>query len=134
MTLRLEAARAFCHVLVLIAAVMLVARYETSEAIWALLLRLAVPLGIALLAATVWLPAAVERFWGTPILFQFWQVYRTTSQLAVPLEFGTKLFIAMFNRLTPDQAEQDEEEAFEDEVLAIVTEGLHGRPPRGRRT
>ena len=126
-TLRLEAARAFCHVLVLIAAVdwMLVARSETAEEIWVLLLLSAVPLGIALLAATVWLPAAVERFWGTPILFHFWRTYRTTSQLAVPLEFGTKLFVEIFNRLTPDQQEQDEEEAFEDEVLAIVTEGLH---------
>jgi CBS domain containing-hemolysin-like protein len=125
--LRLEAARTFCHLFVLIAAIdwMPETLDENSESIWILFLRLAVPLGIALLAATVWLPAAVERFWGTPILFHFWRMYRAISQLAVPLEVGTNLFVAMFSRLTPDQQEHDEEEAFEDEVLAIVTEGLH---------
>jgi CBS domain containing-hemolysin-like protein len=125
--LRLEAARAFCHLLVLLASVdwLFWALYETPDTTWIVLLRLALPLGIALLAATVWLPAAVERFWGTPILFHLWWMYRAVSRLAVPLEFGTTLLTAVCNRLASEQEEQDEEEAFEDEVLAIVTEGLH---------
>ncbi len=126
-SLRLEAARAVCHLLVLLASIgwMLGAMRASADPTWLLFVKLALPLGIAMLAATVWLPTAVEQFWGTQVLYRFWSGYHFVSRLAVPFEFGADLFSTFLNRLVPDQEEPDEEEAFEEEVLAIVTEGLH---------
>lgn len=123
-SIRLEATRAVCHLLTLLASVGWMLG-EPAVPNWVSYLRLAIPLGAAMLAATVWLPTAVERFWGTNILYQFWECYHFVSWLAIPLEFGTEVVAKFFNRLVPDQEEPDEEEAFEDEVMAIVTEGLH---------
>lgn len=125
--LRLEAARVVCHLLTLLASIgwMLGAMRSSSDPTWMLYVRLALPLGVAMLAATVWLPSAVEQYWGTPLLYRFWEGYHFVSWLAIPLEFGSDVFSGIFNRLVPEQEEPDEEEAFEEEVLAIVTEGLH---------
>ena len=125
--LRLEAARAVCHLVTLLASVgwMLGAMRQPADPTWVLFFRLALPLGVAMLAATVWLPTAVERFWGTAVLYRLWESYHFVSLLAIPLEFGAGVFAGLLNRLVPDQKEPDEEEAFEEEVLAIVTEGLH---------
>ena len=126
-TVRLEAARAVGHMITLLASIgwMLGAVRDSSDPTWILYFRLALPLGVALLAATVWLPTAVEQFWGTPLLYRFWEGYQFVSWFAIPLEFGANVFSGIFNRLVPEQTEPDEEEAFEEEVMAIVTEGLH---------
>jgi CBS domain containing-hemolysin-like protein len=126
-TLSLEAVRSMCHVLVAAAAigwfVETTRQLDGSSA--PALARLLVGLAIGYLAGTLWVPVAVERFWGTPLLFHSWRVYRIAAVFAWPLAWVTEVLAVLLCRLAAENEPLDDEEAFEEEVLAIVTEGLH---------
>ena len=79
---------------------------------------------LAMIIGGVWLPYALSDDWGPFVLFRFWRVFRALSWLMMPVDYcGTLLQLAL-NRMS-DSKQESEEEAFEDEVLAIVTEGMH---------
>jgi CBS domain containing-hemolysin-like protein len=84
----------------------------------------ALVLGSALLVTTVWLPGALAAVFGDGVLYHLWRILHLTSTLVWPLTIGVSLMETVFRRAS-GRKEEDEEEAFEDEVLAIVTEGLH---------
>jgi len=80
---------------------------------------------IALLGV-VWLPGAVVAQWDSPLLHRLWPTFRVASFLAFPLAFGAIALEKALRRMRNDETEEPtEEEAFEDEILAIVTEGMH---------
>ncbi len=74
---------------------------------------------------SLWIPSAVVRVWSAPFLYHTWPFWKAVSWLAWPITLGVKMMDSMVLRLAghPDE-EQDEEEAFEDEIRTIVTEGL----------
>jgi CBS domain containing-hemolysin-like protein len=80
---------------------------------------------LVLLAAVVWLPAAVARIWADEILSRFWRVFRVAASCVAPLAGVTYGIDHLLRRMTGAAKEPSEVEAFEDEVMTIVTEGLH---------
>lgn len=82
-------------------------------------------LSLGLLAVSSWIPPAVTEVWGTPLLFHCWRVFRVAEIFMRPLSAVAGGFEVIARRLSGRKDDQDEEEAFEDEVLAIVTEGIH---------
>ena len=94
--------------------------FETSQTLTAI-----VGWGLAVLVGSVWLPGGLADEWGPSILYRFWRVFRVTSYSVYPLSFGARLLDTAMRRMFAKENEPTEEEAFEDEVLAIVTEGMH---------
>ena len=81
---------------------------------------------VLLLAATVWLPWAIVQFASAPFLFHTWPSWRVIGWALWPLSLGARFADEVMQRLTgTTEDEQSEEEAFEDEIRSIVTEGLH---------
>lgn len=77
-------------------------------------------------AVVNWIPAAIVQLWAAPFLYRFWKPLRVTSEVLKPLTSGVGLVGAFLRRLADrPESEEDEEEAFEDEIRSIVTEGLH---------
>lgn len=81
---------------------------------------------VLLLAATVWLPWAIVQFASASFLYHTWPAWRLVGWALWPLSLGAKFADEVMQRLTgSSDDEQSEEEAFEDEIRSIVTEGLH---------
>ncbi|MCA9185575.1 MAG: hemolysin family protein [Pirellulaceae bacterium] len=79
---------------------------------------------IAVLFVGVWLPAAISRVWTASLLYHSWRILRIASFGMIPLSFVEVALEAMFRRMAADEEEQSDEEAFEDEIRTIVTEGI----------
>ncbi len=72
----------------------------------------------------VWIPGALVRVWRTPLLFRFWPVFRMASRLVWPVSSVTRVLEFLFRRTT-GRVEERSKGGFEDEVMSIVTEGMH---------
>lgn len=82
---------------------------------------------LVLLAATVWIPWAIVRYWAAPFLLATWRIWFNVNRVLLPLSVGAAVANFFMRRLAgPEAEEPDEEEAFEEEIRAIVTEGLRG--------
>ena len=80
---------------------------------------------VLLIAGVVWIPLAVVKHWSAPVLYHTWRWQRAAGRLLWPVSLGAKFTAALLLRLSGRPVEvQSEEEAFEDEVRSIVTEGL----------
>jgi CBS domain containing-hemolysin-like protein len=79
---------------------------------------------LVLVAVSSWLPWAITRVWSASFLFYTWPLWKIIGWVFLPLTAGTHLLESVFLRLAgrPDDEETEEEE-FEDELRAIVTEG-----------
>ncbi len=81
---------------------------------------------LALLAVTAWIPEAVIALWTAPFIYHSWPLLQMITWAIWPLTLGVKVVGALFRRLADrPEPEEDEEEAFEDEILSVVTEGLY---------
>jgi len=78
---------------------------------------------IALLAAEVWIPWAVVRLWAAPFVFHTWNAWRNLGYLLYPLVVGARLADVILHRLAGRVPEEPDEDSFEDDIRAIVTEG-----------
>ncbi|MFT5303539.1 MAG: CBS domain containing-hemolysin-like protein [Mariniblastus sp.] len=72
-----------------------------------------------------WLPWAVARLAAVQFLFRTWRFWFIVSALAWPLLVVGRFVTAMLARASGQDEEEDEEEAFEDEILSMVSEGEH---------
>lgn len=73
-----------------------------------------------------WIPWAIAHAAAEPFLFQTWRIWWLVAGMAWPLTVGAKLMSAFFFRARGKRIEdEDEEEAFEDEILSMVSEGEH---------
>ncbi len=81
---------------------------------------------LALLSVTTWIPEAVISLWTAPFVYHSWPLLQLITWGMWPLTLGVKVVGALFRRLA-DRPEDDEDEegAFEDEILSVVAEGLH---------
>lgn len=73
-----------------------------------------------------WIPWAVARLASVPFLFQTWRWWFVVSALAWPFLVGGRVVTAFLARASgKKEVDEDEEEAFEDEILSMVSEGEH---------
>ncbi len=78
---------------------------------------------IVLLATEVWLPKAVAQLWGTGFVYYTWPIWRLLTVLLYPLGLADRFVSIFFHRLAGKSQITDGEEAFEEEIRTIVTEG-----------
>ena len=73
-----------------------------------------------------WIPWAVTKIGSVRFLFRTWRWWWVVSALAWPLMVGGEFVSRVFARASGQpEEEEDEEEAFEDEILSMVSEGEH---------
>ncbi|MCA9173931.1 MAG: HlyC/CorC family transporter [Planctomycetales bacterium] len=92
-------------------------------------LRLLTGLGAALLVMLVclsWIPWALNRVVSAPLLYHTWSWWKAISALSLPVGFGATVLSSIVARLAnrPDPHDEDEEDVFEEEMRAIVSQGL----------
>jgi CBS domain containing-hemolysin-like protein len=66
------------------------------------------------------LPRAFAKLWGTHFVYFGWFLWRATATLMFPLLLIDRIVILFFSRLA---AHTEDEDAFEEEIRGIVTEG-----------
>ena len=91
---------------------------------WQLSLGMIITL-LAALTLTVWVPREVARCWGTAYLTNTWTVWQSLDRLLRPVHFVASSVRFVTRRLSGHISESSDEEALEDEILSIVTEGQH---------
>lgn len=81
---------------------------------------------VGLLALTVWVPWAIVHVASAPFLYHTWRGWVLLAYLCWPLALVARLVHVAAHRLAGrhDQTEEDQEEALEDEIRAIVSAGL----------
>ena len=79
---------------------------------------------LALLFVTVWIPVALVQLGSAPFLYYTWRLWVTASTLLAPIAACGDLVDLILHRLAGKSRERPTEEEFEDEIRAIVTEGL----------
>ena len=82
---------------------------------------------VGLLAAHLWIPMAVQAQDATRFVLATWPFWRTVRQVGRPLEAIGRLATHLVRRVTgsPPATPAEAEEAFEDEIRAMVAEGAH---------
>ena len=80
---------------------------------------------LALLSVTTWIPEAVISLWTAPFVYHSWPLLQLITWALWPLTLGVKVVGVLFRRLADRPDEEDDDEAFEDEILSVVAEGLH---------
>ena len=90
---------------------------------WAIVLLTAVVGALALVIAGIWIPWGVSRVWATRFVFFTWPLWRGFHLAATPLVFGARLVDRGLHRLAGRQPDVPNEEAFEEEIRTIVSEG-----------
>ncbi len=78
---------------------------------------------VALLAAEIWIPWAVVRLWAEPFLFTTWPMWQLLYYLLLPLVLAARFVDTMMHRLAGRAPEAPNEESFEEDIRAIVSEG-----------
>lgn len=85
-----------------------------------------IALGFALLLTNHWIPWAVTQSSAVPFLYRTWRFWGVISLLGWPLVVGRRVFEELFSRASGnEEPEESEEEAFEEEILSMVSEGEH---------
>jgi len=87
---------------------------------------LATLVAISFVISGSWIPWAIAALGSTQFLARTWRWWWLVSSLAWPLLLVGQLVSKLFQRASGhSETEEDEEEAFEDEILSMVSEGQH---------
>lgn len=83
-------------------------------------------IGLVLVVTQSWIPWAVAKIASPQFLFRTYRWWRLVAVAGFPLLAGEKFVSAMFARASGHSEEvEDEEEAFEDEILSLASEAQH---------
>ena len=83
-------------------------------------------IGLGAVAIMIWIPWTVAKLSATPFLYYLWRPLRIAAFVVRPVTLGIIIVDSLLRRLANrPESEEDEEEAFEDEIRSIVTEGWH---------
>lgn len=76
-----------------------------------------------LVACSIWIPWAIAKIGSERFLYFTWRWWWLASVASWPLLVGGKFVGAIFQRASgTDETEEDEEDAFEEEILSILSE------------
>jgi len=98
-------------------------RMVTEPVAWLGLALIALVLMLAAVVANVCLPWVVVQVGAESFLYYTWPYWQWLSRLMFPLAWLTQGCDAFLRRLTGRKSSQGDEEAFEEEIRTIVTEG-----------
>jgi len=83
-------------------------------------------IGFVLVVTQSWIPWAVSKIASPQFLFRTYRWWRLVALAGYPFLLGEKFVSAMFARASGhSEEEEDEEEAFEDEILSLASEAQH---------
>lgn len=83
-------------------------------------------IGFVLVVTQSWIPWAVSKIASPQFLFRTYRWWRLVALAGFPFLMGEKFVSAMFARASgQSEEEDDEEEAFEDEILSLASEAQH---------
>ncbi|MDR3108780.1 MAG: hemolysin family protein [Planctomycetaceae bacterium] len=94
-----------------------------TDKLWFEWTLLVVTASVVTMAGVIWLPYPIAKLWGTHFVFYTWFIWRAVSVVLYPLVIFYIFFDAVFCRLSGVMDDSNDEEAFEDEIRTIVTEG-----------
>jgi CBS domain containing-hemolysin-like protein len=78
---------------------------------------------LLLALAEVWLPWAIARLWANPFLYHTWPLWRLVAALLAPLGWLARFVDTVIHRLAGRSESMPDEEAFEEDIRTIVSEG-----------
>jgi CBS domain containing-hemolysin-like protein len=90
---------------------------------WLLFIVVALVLGQLVAIITVWLPWSLARMAAAPFLFWTWSFWSLLGRLAQPLVWSARLVDFLLHRLAGRSPREPDEDAFEEEIRTIVSEG-----------
>jgi len=83
-------------------------------------------ISFVLVVTQSWIPWAVSKIASPQFLFRTYRWWRLVALAGFPFLLGEKFVSAMFARASgQSEEEEDEEEAFEDEILSLASEAQH---------
>lgn len=86
----------------------------------------ALVIAFVLVVTQSWIPWAVSKIASPQFLFRTYQWWRLVALVGFPFLMGEKFVSAMFARASgQSEEEENEEEAFEDEILSLASEAQH---------
>ena len=112
-------ARLLCLLLFLVFFLVCVAECISPQDRWTLVVAI-VGVPLVVLLADFWLPRAIVKLWGTPIVYYGWFLWSKTAFFLYPLLLIDRVVTLFFCRLA---GHAEDEDAFEEEIRTIVTEG-----------
>ena len=80
-------------------------------------------MSVIMLAANSWIPYGISQICAAPFLFGTWRIWSVVSLAVWPLMVGSQFVRELIQRATGSDEDEDEEEALEDEIRSIVSEG-----------
>jgi CBS domain containing-hemolysin-like protein len=93
---------------------------------WAYLVATAAAMGLVLVVVRTWAPWAGARLFAEGFLFHTWPVWRTLAALTLPLAWGARLLDAALHRMVGRTPQDEDDQAIEEEIRTIVSEGHRG--------
>jgi CBS domain containing-hemolysin-like protein len=98
-------------------------RFVAEPAAWLGLTLVVLLLMLVAVVANVCLPWAIVRVGAEPFLYYTWPCWQGLNRLMFPLVWLARGFDMVLRQLTGRKSSEDDEDAFEDEIRTIVTEG-----------
>ncbi|MDR0327562.1 MAG: hemolysin family protein [Planctomycetaceae bacterium] len=95
-------------------------RYAPESVHWGTVYSVLVALVFFIIFAEFWLPRALAKLWGIPFVYFGWFLWSTSATLLHPFIIADRLITLFFCRLA---GHTENEDAFEEEIRTIVTEG-----------
>jgi CBS domain containing-hemolysin-like protein len=83
-------------------------------------------IGLVLVMIRTWAPWAGARLFAEGFLYHTWHVWRAVAVVTMPLAWGARALDALLHRAAGRVPEQVDEQAIEEEIRTIVSEGHRG--------
>jgi CBS domain containing-hemolysin-like protein len=99
--------------------------YLPTESLPALLATSAA-VGFVLVIIRTWAPWAGARLFAEGFLYRTWPLWRTIAAVTLPLAWGAKALDAILHRMVGRTPQEVDEQAIEEEIRTIVSEGHRG--------
>ena len=93
---------------------------------WSALFCVSAAIGFVLVVTRTWVPWVGARLFGEGFLYRTWPVWRAIAALTLPLAWGAKGLDAILHRAVGRTPQEVDEQAIEEEIRTIVSEGHRG--------
>jgi CBS domain containing-hemolysin-like protein len=99
--------------------------FRVAQSVGALL-AISAAVGLVLVIIRTWLPWVGARLFAEGFLYRTWPLWRAVAALTLPLAWGAKALDAILHRVVGRTPQQVDEQAIEEEIRTIVSEGHRG--------